>query len=514
MATPQPFEINSAPGIKRDSTLFEGDNYTDGLWCRWSSRSRPKKMGGYQAVTQTLSEKVYGMGSYVLDTVNNIYLGSQSFFTQVQTNLNGVLSTQFDRTPAAFVPNVNNLWQIAFFLNKVGGVGTSVIVAHPGPNLADIAGSAAARIYYGPINALTPLTPSGMSAVSGGILPVPPYLMAFGSGGQVNISHLNDLTMVEQNTTFVTSQKVVAGMPLRNSSAPAAVLFSLDTLVTAVFDPTQTAAAAGVPVFDFNEVADISVLSSQGIVEFDSIYYWMGVDRFYMFNGIVRELPNTMNLNFFFDNVNFTWRQKAFAFKVPRHGEIWFCAPLGSATECNHAIIYNVRLNTWYDTPLPDGGRTAAVFASVYPRPFMMDPDLSPTGFTLWQHEIGFDKVVGSNVQPIPSFYQTHEISPIMQEKAVDKAYRVAIIEPDFNQKGDMTVQVFRRQNARLPQVASTAVTFPDKTGVLTPATELARFKDNARLLSFKFSSNTPGGFYSAGRTIGHIEVTDGRMLK
>ena len=27
--------LKSSPGIKRDGTKFEGDNYTDGQWVRW-----------------------------------------------------------------------------------------------------------------------------------------------------------------------------------------------------------------------------------------------------------------------------------------------------------------------------------------------------------------------------------------------------------------------------------------------------------------------------------------------
>jgi hypothetical protein len=511
MGTPQPIVIRSNPGIKRDSTVFEGDNHVDGLWCRWNARALPTKIRGYQSVTSHLPEKVYGMSSFVLDSTNNLYLGSASLLTQIQTDLTGALGGNIDRTPVAFTTDPNHLWQIQFFYNKVS-FNASLITAHPGSNLADIASSVTSNIYYGPITGGA-LTASAMSPVSGGILPVPPYFLAFGSGGQVNISHINDMTAIEQNSVFVTSQKIVAGLPLRNSTSPAAVLFSLDTLVTAVFDPNLTAAAGGIPTFDFNEVGDISVLSSQGIVEFDSIYYWMGVDRFYMFNGIIRELPNQMNLDFFFDNVNFTWRQKAFTFKIPRWGEIWFCAPLGSATECNHAVIYNARLNTWYDTPLPDGGRTAAVFASVFPRPFMCDPDLTHTGYTLWQHEVGFDKVLNGAVLPIAAFYQTHEISPIiMPPKAIDKAYRVAIIEPDFVQSGPLTCQMFRRQNARVPQIAGTQVTFPAVADIPEDGTELARFKDNARLLSFKFSTNTPGGNFTGGQIIGHIDITDSRM--
>ncbi|MFM7851165.1 MAG: hypothetical protein ACKO96_04425, partial [Flammeovirgaceae bacterium] len=92
-----------------------------------------------------------------------------------------------------------------------------------------------------------------------------------------------------------------------------------------------------------------SILSSKCVIEYDGIYYWVGVDRFLMYNGVVKEIPNSMNQNYFFDNLNYDQRQKVYVNKVPRFGEIWWFYPRGSATECNDAIIYNVRENCWYD---------------------------------------------------------------------------------------------------------------------------------------------------------------------
>jgi hypothetical protein len=64
---------------------------------------------------------------------------------------------------------------------------------------------------------------------------------------------------------------------------------------------------------------------------------------------VVKEIPNPMNQDYFFDNLNYTQRQKVWATKVPRFGEVWWFYPRGDSTECNDAIIYNVRENTWYD---------------------------------------------------------------------------------------------------------------------------------------------------------------------
>jgi hypothetical protein len=91
-----------------------------------------------------------------------------------------------------------------------------------------------------------------------------------------------------------------------------------------------------------------------------------------LYNGVVREVPNNLNLNWFFDNLNYDQRQKVFAIKVPRFGEIWWCFPFGDATECTHAVIYNVREGTWYDTELPNSGRTNGQFPRVFQYPLMI----------------------------------------------------------------------------------------------------------------------------------------------
>jgi hypothetical protein len=127
------------------------------------------------------------------------------------------------------------------------------------------------------------------------------------------------------------------------------------------------------PTFSFDTISDMSsILSSQSVIEYDGIYYWVGLDRFLSYNGVVREVPNNLNLNYFFDNLNYSQRQKVFATKVPRFGEIWWCYPSGTSTECDRAVIYNVREQTWYDTVLPNGGRSNGQFARVFQYPLMM----------------------------------------------------------------------------------------------------------------------------------------------
>lgn len=521
MSTTQPFRIQSKPGIKRDGTLFEGDEYKDGLWCRFNRRGLPRKMAGYKSITSQLPEVVRGMDAYFFGGVNYIHLGSQSFCTQVQSDQAGNPGTQGDRTPAAgFTPSANNLWMFDQFYNTA--TGQTTIVSNPGQNLADITNSVETPVFFGPASAVTPLVASGMPNVSGGVVAIAPYLLGYGNFGRIDVSQINNISAgVTFNSAFISDQKVVKGLPLRNGSGgPAAIFWTLADLVIATYNP---ALLAGIP-FNFNTIsAEISVLSSQAIVEFDGIYYWPEVDHFSLFNGVVREMPNSFNVEWFFKNLTFAQRQKVFAIKIQSFGEIWWCAPMFGATECNWALIYNTYLNVWYDTPLPDaatgtggGSRSAGTAPRVFNKPYFMDLVQTSTGYTLWQHETGLDKVVSGSAFPVRSYFKTAESSPITRDPPKDKAYRVSLIEPDFTPIGsnatDMIVSVFSRANARESQDQSPLVSIP---GVITtPDQELTLLKQNARLLAFQFESNTVGGDYTLGNTLAHIEETDARYTK
>ena len=514
----QPAMLVSAPGIKRDSTRFDNEHYIDGLWCRFQ-RGKPKKMGGYQQVTDTVPEITRGMATFSQDDVQFLHLGHPNTLGQYQVN-NGSLFLFNDRTPAAFVTDLNNLWQFEVFADTEG-TGNHVIVAHAAPNAVNIDNSIGGDIYIDTMTATTLLSTVGLATgvtgwntggggnVSGGIVVSGLYLFAFGSDGLIRYSAINNLSVapVEFN---VGTQKLVKGMPLRGAGAgPAVLIWGLDSLIRATFN------SGGAPDFVFDVVArGITIMSSQGVVEMDGIYYWPGVDRWYLFNGVVREMPNNMNQNFFFDNINFTHRQKCFGFKIPRYGEIWWCYPRGSATECTHAVIFNVREGYWFDTPLPDfdnidQGRTAGVFANVYQRPFMVDNEVTANGRTLWQHETAFDKIRTSSVSAVQSFFETHEFA-LLDQQVADKSLRVARVEPDLVQAGDMTLQVRGRANAK-----ATVIDGPIETIFETPSSpdeETVKFKDIRRLMSFKFESNTQGGNYELGKTYAHIEPADGRV--
>jgi len=217
-------------------------------------------------------------------------------------------------------------------------------------------------------------------SVSGGVVSLHPYVFVYGNDGLIKNCSAGDPTdwvSADANEVNVATGKIVKGLPVRGgSNSPSGLFWSLDSLVRVSYAP-QTLGVSGTANFGATNFwrydiisSQTSILSSQCVIEYDGIYYWIGVDRFLLYNGVVKEVPNPMNQNYFFDNLNYNARQKVWATKVPRFGEIWWFYPRGDATECNDAIIYNIRENTWYDAGTAVGARrSAGYFSQVFAFP-------------------------------------------------------------------------------------------------------------------------------------------------
>jgi hypothetical protein len=52
--TKKVFALDTKPGIQRDGTLFDKEFYVDGQWVRFQ-RGRPRKIGGYRQITDSLA---------------------------------------------------------------------------------------------------------------------------------------------------------------------------------------------------------------------------------------------------------------------------------------------------------------------------------------------------------------------------------------------------------------------------------------------------------------------------
>lgn len=356
------------PGIQRDGTDLDSDTYVDGQWVRFQ-RGRPKKMGGYRRIADNINGPVNGTHVWNRQSTNLITLFSGSGIEQVQVNNDFIGATIYDRTPSAWVTGNDYVWQYSTLFDAAAGSNKTLLIAHASHSMDSIDDGTAADVYYGDADGNGQMTAMGSEwQVSGGIVAASPYLIAYGSDGKVIWSNANEprnATTGDAGTARVTDKKIVKGLPIRGTGrSPSVLLWSLDSLILMSY-------IGGQAIFNFNTITNqISVLSTNSIIEYDGMFFWAGLDRFMVYNGQVQEVPNNTNLNYFYDRLNFKQRQKVFALKVPRYGEIWWFFPTGDSEDCNNVVIYNVREKTWYDTVL---NRTSGSSAQTVRNPVMVD---------------------------------------------------------------------------------------------------------------------------------------------
>jgi hypothetical protein len=352
-------------------------------------------------------------------------------------------------------------------------------------------------------------------AVSGGCVVLHPYLFVYGNNGLIQNSSAGDFdnwVSADANANNTSTGKIVCGLPLRGgSSSPSGLFWSTDSLVRVSFAPTSAGGQNFYWTYDLIS-SQTSIMSSKSVIEYDGIFYWAGVDRFLMYNGVVQEIQNDVNQNYFFDNLNFAQRQKVWATKIPRYGEIWWFYPKGAATECTDAVIYNVREKTWYDAGEAIGAqRSAGVFSEVLPKPIWAGNVANSTGdYTLWQHETGTNEIFLTSVNAIRSYFETANLGFLTgtvgaTQKPGDNLWtRIERVEPDFVQTGDMTVVVTGRGYAEDVNRESDPFTF-------TPSTLKIDMREQRREMRLRFESNTENGDYQTGSVLLSLTTGDVR---
>ena len=345
--------------------------------------------------------KVYLNGTKVCFTQDlspAIYTVSGSTYNSGTIQTTVTLTTSIVGSPTIayladykFAANNAYVWQFDIQYSPSGG--KLNLLACPGVNLANIDSGRPTQVLIG---SLTPNTNdvwtfSGLSdsagqnptykpiVVDGGVCVLYPYIFVYGSNGFIANNHV-DSTYASQspydwngataNQVNMAASKVVVGKPTRGgTNSPSGLFWATDSLIRVSF----TGVAPYYWRYDIVS-SQISIMSSSSVVEMDGTFYWMGVDRFYVYNGQVAVLPNDKNVNWLFDNMNYQYRQKVWATKVPRYNEIWFFYPRGTAVECTDAIIYNVKDKIWYDAGSADGAqRSSGWTTEIFPTPIWAD---------------------------------------------------------------------------------------------------------------------------------------------
>jgi len=502
------YTLTPQPGIKRDGTLLEGEFCSDGEWVRFQ-RGKAKKMGGYRRISDQLTGPIRRVLVWSRQAINSCVVFSSQGIEALLLDNNLVGNDVYTRTPIGFVPDPNNMWTAAAQYDAAVGSQGAIIVAHCSQSSTNIDDATLSKPYWALAgsSASVFVQITDAPAVSGGIFALDPYTVAYSSDGLVSWSDANQPQVWSSSTTpgdagasRVTGTKIVCGLPLRSGSL-AGMLWSLDSVIRMDY-------IGGDAIFKFSTLStQSSILASNSVIEYDGIYFWIGIDRFMYFDSSVKELQNDMDQNWFFDNLNFEQRQKIWVTKIPRFGEVIWHFPFGTSLECNATVVFNVRLKTWYDSSI---ARSAGFYTQTFKYPIWAGAQPEASGkYGLYQHEFGYNAIVGDVESAIRSSFTTQNFGYPTggigdSTQGISRWARLTRVEPDFIQQKDMTVTVIGYEFAQTAPETSSPYAF-------TPSTGKVDMREQRRHLLLKFESNEADGFYEAGKVIVHMEPGDNR---
>jgi len=92
---------------------------------------------------------------------------------------------------------------------------------------------------------------------------------------------------------------------------------------------------------------NISIISPNCMASASNITFWMGVDKFYMYDGRVQTLPSTVR-QFVFDNLNSSQAYQIVAGTNEAFSEVWWHYPSANSDVNDSYVIYNYLDNAWY----------------------------------------------------------------------------------------------------------------------------------------------------------------------
>jgi hypothetical protein len=486
------YPLTYKPGIKRDGSIFQSDYCTSGQWVRFQ-RGCVRKMGGMLGIIYGPAFDLDTSAIYVLPSTDSIFqiysfvrgAGNTIIIENTTFNQNLQILTRKNLTPDIRLTRAIVQTELVVQNNK-----QYLVCLFADRNAENITNNGPSVIYYSDISTdgvFVPLLGIAKLFPSSGLLFASNYLFVYGYNGSVAWSKPNnplDFTDFINRQITISNDKVICGKSIRGGiNNPAILFWTLSSVVRCINNPGPNTSPDTL-AFQIDVISkDSSILSSRCVVEYDGRFFWPGVNRFFQYNGLVQELPNTMSLNYFFNNIDMTLRQNVFGVKNAQYGEIWWFypeklktpgrldLPYGSNTK---ALIYNIREDSWYDTAI---SRVHGVHSDTlgimftYGRPltipnspsvYLYKHEDTTLSSDFEQNEVAYtvaDRTIYYN-NPIVSNFTTPVISwaafnAMKQFTGINRWVYLIAIEPDFILMppqnlgiGDMTVTINTRQYA------------------------------------------------------------------
>lgn len=244
----------------------------------------------------------------------------------------------------------------------------------------------------------------------------------------------------------------------------------------------------GTDIFEFQPLgSNISAISQHAFIDVNGVVFWMGRDKFYMYNGIVNTLPCSVSKYLFDPNdpvgnpINFQQKEKVFCGVNKAFNELWWFYPQWDEQECGHYVKYNYLENVW---DLGTIDRTVWVDKGVFETPYGINAE-----GVLYAHETGLN----DDSQPMDSYITTayFDISEGTDLMFVDK------IIPDLFLASNIGINIsVLTKNYPHPQadvVSKGPFLFTDQDDKIS-------CRARGRLVALKFEANANNADFEIGR--------------
>jgi hypothetical protein len=160
----------------------------------------------------------------------------------------------------------------------------------------------------------------------------------------------------------------------------------------------------GLPfVFNFQLLADnTSIAGPNAVITVHDVTYWMGVDKFYVYNGRVQTLPSALR-TYVFQNINLSQQYQITAGINDAFSEVWWFYCSANSTTVDRYVVYNYLENIWYYGNM---GRTAWIDA-----PLRQVPVAAGYEGQILYHESGTDDGSTNPPTAIDCFVQSADFN-------------------------------------------------------------------------------------------------------
>jgi len=101
--------------------------------------------------------------------------------------------------------------------------------------------------------------------------------------------------------------------------------------------------------------ANCGLIAQHACIDVNGMAFWMGDDAFYMYDGVVKKMPCSVQ-DYVYDDLSYTNKNDIACGINPEFNEIMWYYPSGSATQIDRVVVYNYLEGTWYTSTL---GRTS-----------------------------------------------------------------------------------------------------------------------------------------------------------